>query len=123
MPVLTHIKDAWNHLFAKSQNDSEFEQQEIILTVPASFDEVARRLTVEAAKMAGYIHLTLLEEPQAAFYSWISLHEHVWEQKMKAGEFILVCDIGGGTTDFSLIEVEKTGDKLGFSRKEVGDHL
>lgn len=120
---LTHIRDAWNHLFAKSQNDSEFEQQEIILTVPASFDEVARRLTVEAAKMAGYVHLTLLEEPQAAFYSWISLHEHVWEQKMKAGEIILVCDVGGGTTDFSLIEVEKTENKLGFSRKEVGDHL
>ncbi len=120
---LNHIKEAWNFLLAKSDKEEEFEQQEVVLTVPASFDEVARRLTVEAAKKAGYKNLTLLEEPQAAFYSWISLHENVWEQEMKEGDSILVCDVGGGTTDFSLIEVEKIQDKLAFSRTAVGDHL
>lgn len=120
---LSHIKNAWNYLLARSNAEAEFEQQEIMLTVPASFDEVARRLTAEAAKMAGYIHLTLLEEPQAAFYSWISLHENDWQQRLKAGDSILVCDVGGGTTDFSLIEVEESNNKLGFNRKAVGNHL
>lgn len=116
---LKHIKEAWNYLFARSNVEAEFEQQEIVLTVPASFDEVARRLTAEAAKMAGYIHLTLLEEPQAAFYSWISSHENIWKQQLKAGDSILICDIGGGTSDFSLIEVQENS----FNRIAVGEHL
>ncbi|MBN9378495.1 MAG: molecular chaperone DnaK [Chlamydiales bacterium 38-26] len=120
---LKHIKEAWNHLMAKSDVESEFEQQEIVLTVPASFDEVARRLTVEAAKAAGYVNLTLLEEPQAAFYSWLSLHEDHWKQILKEGDVILVCDVGGGTTDFSLIEVQESDHQLGFKRMSVGDHL
>jgi molecular chaperone DnaK (HSP70) len=120
---LAHIKNAWNHQLAKSNIEAEFDQQEIILTVPASFDEVARRLTAEAAKMAGYINLTLLEEPQAAFYSWISLHENRWQEMLKAGDSILVCDVGGGTTDFSLIEVQDHQGKLEFMRKAVGEHL
>lgn len=120
---LRHIKDAWNHVMARSEPDSEFDQQEIILTVPASFDEAARSLTIEAAKQAGFLNLTLLEEPQAAFYSWISFHESTWENTLKEGDTLLVCDVGGGTTDFSLIEVQKAGDKLNFSRMAVGDHL
>lgn len=120
---LVHLKDVWNHLIAKSHIDLEFEQQEIVLTVPASFDEVARRLTVEAAKLAGYMHLTLLEEPQAAFYSWISLQENVWQQQLKPLDTILVCDIGGGTTDFSLIEVQEKENQLSFNRVAVGNHL
>lgn len=120
---LKHIKDAWNYLLARSDETSEFDQQEIVITVPASFDEVSRRLTTEAAKMAGYIHLTLLEEPQAAFYSWISLHEAAWQQKLKEGNSILVCDVGGGTTDFSLIKVLEKEGQLSFSRMAVGDHL
>ena len=72
---LLHIRESWNHIMAKGDVESEFEQQEVVLTVPASFDEIARTLTVEAAKMAGYAHITLLEEPQAAFYSWIAQHE------------------------------------------------
>ncbi|BBI18147.1 hsp70 family protein [Neochlamydia sp. S13] len=120
---LNHIRHAWNYLMAKSNPEAEFEQQEIVLTVPASFDEVARRLTVEAAKMAGFIHLTLLEEPQAAFYSWISLHENQWQQQMQAGQTILVCDVGGGTTDFSLIEVQQGKSELTLNRRAVGDHL
>lgn len=120
---LNHIKEAWDYLFARGNADAEFEQQEVILTVPASFDEVARRLTAEAAKMAGYMHLTLLEEPQAAFYSWIALNEKSMQEKLKEGDIILVCDVGGGTTDFSLIQTQTDQDKLSFVRRAVGDHL
>ena len=118
---LSHIKSAWNEVM--SEEDADFENQEIILTVPASFDEVARTLTVEAAKLAGFQKMTLLEEPQAAFYSWISQHENVWENMLDAGACILVCDVGGGTTDFSLIEVVGGENRLSFQRIAVGDHL
>lgn len=120
---LKHIKESWNHVIASGDPEAEFEQQEIVLTVPASFDEAARTLTIEAAKQAGFLNLTLLEEPQAAFYSWISFHENEWDKQLKLGDTLLVCDVGGGTTDFSLIEVTQQGDKLGFSRMAVGDHL
>lgn len=123
MLYLSHIKAAWDEVMAKGNADSDFDSQEIVLTVPASFDEVARNLTVEAAKKAGFLQLTLLEEPQAAFYSWIAQHEKTWETQLKPGMHILVCDVGGGTTDFSLIEVVKTDEKLSFRRMAVGDHL
>lgn len=120
---LEHLRDAWNATMAKGHPELELEEQEVILTVPASFDEVARTLTVEAARKAGYLHITLVEEPQAAFYSWISQHEKEWESQFKMGDRILVCDVGGGTTDFSLIEIQQQGDKLSFQRMAVGDHL
>jgi len=120
---LRHIRDAWNHSIAKNDPEAEFEQQEIILTVPASFDEVARQLTVEAAKAAGFLNMMLLEEPQAAFYSWISYHEKTYASILSEGEYVLVCDVGGGTTDFSLIEVTSSGGKIVFQRMAVGDHL
>ncbi len=120
---LIHLRDAWNAIKAKGDVEAEFEDQEIILTVPASFDEVARSLTVEAARQAGLNHLILLEEPQAAFYSWISLHEKEWQTKFQPGEVILVCDVGGGTTDFSLIDVGDHEGKLRFQRMAVGNHL
>jgi len=120
---LSHIKEAWNHLMARGNADHEFEQQEIILTVPASFDEVARTLTAEAAKLAGLQKVTLLEEPQAAFYSWISQHETTYPSKLAIGDTVLVCDVGGGTTDFSLIEMQQKEDKPFFQRMSVGDHL
>ena len=82
--------------------------QEVVLTVPASFDEAARELTLEAAKRAELASITLLEEPQAAFYCWIVSHQDRWQREVRAGELILVCDIGGGTTDFSLITVVET---------------
>lgn len=116
---LRHLRQAWNSQMAKGDLDAEFDQQQIILTVPASFDEIARTLTVEAAKLAGYSHLTLLEEPQAAFYSWIAAHEAQWNAQLSSSDTILVCDVGGGTTDFSLIEVNEKG----FRRMAVGDHL
>lgn len=120
---LAHVRDAWNATMAKGDPALELEEQEVILTVPASFDEVARSLTVEAARQAGFLHITLLEEPQAAFYSWISQHEREWQTHFKAGESILVCDVGGGTTDFSLINIQQQGDQLAFQRMAVGDHL
>lgn len=109
---LKHIAAGW-----EKEMGCGLEEQEIILTIPASFDEMARNLTLEAARAAGFTHLTLLEEPQAAFYHWLSLHE---KGGMKPGETILVCDVGGGTTDFSLIEVK---EDLSFQRMAVGDHL
>lgn len=121
---LLHIKEAWNATLAKGDPEQQFEEQELILTVPASFDEVARSLTVEAARLAGFSHMTLLEEPQAAFYSWIAMHEEKWRDLLKAGDSILVCDVGGGTTDFSLIEVHtKEDNSLVFQRMAVGEHL
>jgi molecular chaperone DnaK (HSP70) len=97
---LRHIRDAWNFTMARDQDLHRFEQQEIVLTVPASFDEAARELTLDAANAAGLGTLTLLEEPQAAFYCWIVAHQEGWQREVRSGELILVCDIGGGTTDF-----------------------
>lgn len=120
---LIHLREAWNYSMAREDSSLELEEQEVILTVPASFDEVARTLTVEAARAAGFRHVTLLEEPQAAFYSWISQHEEDWQYQFHAGERILVCDVGGGTTDFSLIEIQDKAGQLAFQRMAVGEHL
>ncbi|MFM7317562.1 MAG: Hsp70 family protein [bacterium] len=118
--VLEHLRDAFN-------NDSKFRHLRdlpIVLTVPASFDESARRLTVEAAKQAGLSeNITLLEEPQAAFYAWIADHPGKWQDQLRAGETILVCDVGGGTTDFTLIAATEDESGPGFERVAVGDHL
>lgn len=120
---LSHIAEAWNFLIAKDNPDLEFSRQEIVLTVPASFDEVARALTAEAAVKAGMQHLTLLEEPQAAFYAWLGEHEAVWQKKLPLGSKVLICDVGGGTTDFSLIEVSGTQQQPLLQRMAVGNHL
>ena len=82
--------------------------QDIVITLPASFDEVARELTVEAAAMAELPRVVLIEEPQAAFYAWVYKHQDDWQQQVDAGHTILVCDIGGGTSDFTLIKVRRT---------------
>jgi molecular chaperone DnaK (HSP70) len=120
---LLHIRDAWNHAIAGDDATRRLEQQEVVLTVPASFDEAARELTIEAAKKAELASVTLLEEPQAAFYCWIVSHQDRWQREVRAGELILVCDIGGGTTDFSMITVVETPTGPGFRRVAVGDHL
>lgn len=120
---LSHLRQAWNHAKARNSDDALFEEQDIVLTVPASFDEMARALTIEAARLAGIKQLTLLEEPQAAFYSWIVQHESSWKTTLKGGENILVCDVGGGTTDFSLIVVRESGGELSLQRMAVGEHL
>lgn len=119
---LKHIRDSWNYEFGETE-DSRFENQEIVLTVPASFDEEARELTVEAAHKAGFTNLTLLEEPLAAFYSWIVTHHENFEKYVADKETILVCDVGGGTSDFSLIKVSCNNDEVQFERTAVGEHL
>lgn len=120
---LAHLRDAWNHTMSEDQSDARFEDQEIYLTVPASFDAVARELTVKAAQAAGLEHITLLEEPQAAFYAWIESEKERWRKAVHVGELILVCDIGGGTTDFSLIQVTEEDGELTLRRVAVGDHI
>jgi molecular chaperone DnaK (HSP70) len=120
---LRHIREAWNSTMARDEEAFCLEKQEIVLTVPASFDEAARELTLDAAKAAGLETITLLEEPQAAFYCWIVSHQEGWQREVRGGELILVCDIGGGTTDFSLITVVETPAGPGFRRVAVGDHL
>jgi molecular chaperone DnaK (HSP70) len=97
--------------------------QDVVLTVPASFDEEARELTVEAAKRAGIEKLTLLEEPAAAFYAWIANHLEASRSHLRDGMLVLVCDVGGGTSDFTLIRIERAGDRIDFTRTAVGQHL
>src|SRR5580692_11759902 len=98
-------------------------EQDIVLTVPASFDEEARELTVMAARDAGIEKLTLLEEPAAAFYSWISNNLAQSRKKLFDGQTVLVCDVGGGTSDFTLIRVSRENDRVDFTRTAVGKHL
>jgi molecular chaperone DnaK (HSP70) len=118
--VLRHVREAWDHV----HGDARFVDQEIVVTVPASFDEAARELTLEAAKLAGYPDIVLLEEPQAAFYAWIDAHPSGGRARAIAtGDHVLVFDIGGGTTDFTLIEVGGQDGADSFSRTAVGDHL
>lgn len=117
---LQHIREAWDAQFP----DDLLAEQDVTLTIPASFDEVARELTVNAARMAGLPRIVLIEEPQAAFYSWVNAHRDDWEQHVAAGQKILICDIGGGTSDFTLINVKPAeDDRLQFHRVAVGDHL
>jgi len=119
---LKHIKNAWNY-YAKDE-DKFLENQFVVITVPASFNEEARQLTMEAVQAAGFgSAVTLLEEPLAAFYSWLINHETSWQKKVKPDDLILICDVGGGTTDFSLITLKETEGTPRFERVAVGDHL
>jgi len=121
--ILIHIKEAWNSQIAEDDPSLAIEKQEIFLTVPASFDVVARDLTVSAAEMAGLSNITLLEEPQAAFYAWLADQGDNWRDNISVGDRILVCDVGGGTTDFSLIQANEKDGELILERVAVGDHL
>ena len=123
---LMHIRDAWNHHVAANTPRGKacrFEHQDIVLTVPASFDAEARELTVQAACDAGIEHLTLLEEPQAAFYAWSSTHRNRLTQDLHDGDLVLICDVGGGTTDLSLIRVRIVDDAVQFERTAIGEHV
>ena len=120
--LLRHLKAAWNHTLGETHKE-RLEDQEIHLTIPASFDAVARELTVMAARSAGLGDITLLEEPQAAFYAWIEANPDTWTEQLEPGDLVLVCDIGGGTTDFSLIRVTSDKGRMGLERVAVGDHL
>jgi molecular chaperone DnaK (HSP70) len=119
---LKHIRLAWNDAWGPEEN-LHLENQLVVLTVPASFDEIARELTLEAAKTAGINTAVLLEEPLAAFYSWLMRHEKNWRNFVQPGELILICDVGGGTTDFTLILLKDVDGSPRFERIAVGDHL
>ncbi len=124
---LAHIRAAWNDRFS----EYPLETQDVVLTIPASFDETARTLTLSAAKLAGIPRATLVEEPQAAFYSWLARHENDWTRFVRPGQKILACDVGGGTTDFALIYALQREDEdsqalaksVKFYRVAVGEHL
>ncbi|HWG42529.1 MAG TPA: Hsp70 family protein [Gemmataceae bacterium] len=120
---LKHLAEAWNHKIAKDRPENRLEHQDIILTVPASFDAVARELTVEAARAAGFENVTLLEEPQAAFYAWIDASGDSWRKQVEVGDSVLICDVGGGTTDLTLIAVSEESGQLALTRVAVGDHI
>jgi molecular chaperone DnaK (HSP70) len=134
---LMHLRDAWNGAIG-TDAETRFEHQEIVLTVPASFDEEARELTVEAARMAGFHQFTLLEEPLAAFYAWIAGNRDMRAaipnsqadlaregngEELCDGDLILICDIGGGTTDFSLLRAGLVNGELQFERTAIGEHI
>ena len=134
---LAHIRKCWD----AQHRTHPLADQDVVLTLPASFDQVARQLTIEAAAMAGLPRVLLIEEPQAAFYAWLNLHHEGWEKIVTAGQTILVCDIGGGTTDFTLIRVraahenaeasaqaeqtllDRDAQTLSLHRVAVGQHL
>jgi len=116
---LQHLCDAWQSLYP----DAPLDQQDVVITVPASFDPAARELTVEAARAVGLDQAILLEEPQAALYSWIEKSHGDWRKHAEVGDIILVVDIGGGTTDLSLIAVTQQEGNLELNRVAVGDHI
>jgi hypothetical protein len=117
--ILRHLRSAWEYQF-KGTNLSE---EEIVLTVPASFDAAARELTNEAASLAGLKQVVLLEEPQAALYAWLESRGEAFRTDVQVGDVILVIDVGGGTSDFSLIGVSETDGNLELTRLAVGDHI
>ena len=115
---LEHLRNAWND----KHSEDPFDARQVLVTVPASFDAVARDLTRKAAEEAGYRDIVLLEEPQAAFYAWIERNEN-WRELVSVGDVILVIDIGGGTTDFTIIEVKERDGEVELERIAVGDHI
>jgi molecular chaperone DnaK (HSP70) len=115
---LAYLRETWDRV-----KRSPLAEQQMVLTVPASFDEEARELTVQAAREAGIPDLTLLEEPAAAFYAWIASHLSRSNKELFDGQLVLVCDVGGGTSDFTLVRVEREGDRVQFTRTNVGRHL
>jgi molecular chaperone DnaK (HSP70) len=123
--LLAHLRDAWNHEWTggAAGDALRLEQQPLVLTVPASFDEEARELTVQAAESAGLTRVTLIEEPIAALYAWIAAHRRQMATRLPDNALVLVCDVGGGTTDFSLMRATRAGDDLRFERVAIGEHL
>lgn len=119
MAYLRHLRDAWDQQFP----EAPLADQDLTLTVPASFDPAARELTVEAAQAIGLRQTVLLEEPQSALYSWIQASAGGWRDRVKPGEVILVVDVGGGTTDLSLIAVTEEEGNLTLNRVAIGDHI
>ncbi|HEX3522798.1 MAG TPA: Hsp70 family protein, partial [Stellaceae bacterium] len=120
---LAHLKNAFLYAGRVLGRSRDLSETEMVLTVPASFDAVARNLTAEAAEAAGLGKVILLEEPQAAFYAWIAQADREWRSLIAPGDIVLVCDVGGGTTDFSLIAVTDNNGTLELDRISVGEHI
>lgn len=120
---LRHLAAVFDTEIAGGKTGLALARQDVLLTVPASFDEEARELTLRAAQAAGLKHVTLLEEPQAAFYAWLNALGDGWRRRVKVGDLVLVCDVGGGTTDFTLIAVSERDGDLTLERVAVGEHI
>jgi len=120
---LRHLREAWDHQLAQGDAALQLASQDVVVTVPASFDPGARELTLEAAKRAGFPKVTLLEEPQAALYAWLEAVGDSFRKQIRVGEVILVIDVGGGTSDFSLIAVREREGEVELVRVAVGDHI
>ncbi len=120
---LQYLRTVWDAQHAADGKGHLLREQDVLLTVPASFDEEARELTRRAAEQAGLERVTLLEEPQAAFYAWLESQGDSWRQRIKVEDLVLVCDVGGGTTDFSLIAVSEEDGDLALKRVAVGEHI
>jgi molecular chaperone DnaK (HSP70) len=120
---LAHLRSAWDAAMAADDPGARLEEQEVVLTVPASFDAAARELTLKAAAAAGLERVRLLEEPQAAVYAWVHGTAEGWRHQVAVGDLVLVCDVGGGTTDLSLVRVDEEEGELALSRVAVGDHI
>ncbi len=120
---LRHLREAWDQAFAREQKDKALAGQQVFLTVPASFDAAARELTLQAARAAGLPEVTLIEEPQAALYAWLEAAGDTFRKQVAVGEVILVVDVGGGTTDLSLIAVLDRSGEVELQRLAVGDHI
>lgn len=116
---LSHLADSWDYTFP----EFALADQDVTITIPASFDPAARELTAEAARSVGLHNLTLLEEPQAALYSWIDKNAETWRDQLSVGDIVLVVDVGGGTTDLSLVEVTEEDGNLALNRIAVGEHI
>lgn len=117
---LSHLRKAFEHRYPEA---GHLKDHEVVLTVPASFDPVARALTLRAAEIAGIGQPRLLEEPQAALYAWLNERGDAWRDELGTGDLVLVCDVGGGTTDFSLIAIGEDEGALALNRIAVGDHI
>ena len=116
---LAHLRETWDHQFPEDL----LAKQDVVLTVPASFDAAARDLTLKAAQQAGLPNITLIEEPQAAFYAWLEQMGEGFRKQVQPGDVVLVVDVGGGTTDFSLIAVTSKDGDVALTRVAVGDHI
>jgi molecular chaperone DnaK (HSP70) len=120
---LEHMRESFLHTLRARGQEARIADGQVVLTVPASFDDVARNLTAEAADAAGLGKVILLEEPLAAFYAWTAKAAKDWRSQVRPGDIVLVCDVGGGTADFSLIAVSENDGALGLDRISVGEHI
>jgi molecular chaperone DnaK (HSP70) len=120
---LEHIRESFCYAVRNQGKDLDLSDGQVVLTIPASFDDIARNLTAEAAEAAGLGKVVLLEEPLAAFYAWTAQAGKDWRAHVRPGDIVLVCDVGGGTADFSLVAISEKDGALDLNRISVGEHI